>query len=309
MRVAFFGSPAYAVPTLEALTAVDPARLQVVRVVTQPDRPKGHGLHTTPTAVRVAAEQIGLAVDAAAKIRTPEFRAALAADRLDLAIVIAYGRILPADLLALPRLGFVNLHASLLPKYRGAAPIQWAIARGETTTGVTLMRVEAGLDTGAILATRAVDIAPDEDAAALHDRLAQISARLMVESIEPLAERKLTATPQNDAAATLAPPLTKSDGRIDWTRSAADVVNHVRAFHVWPGATTTLRAAPIKIHKARIATCGGGGPVAPGTIVAAAARGEGELLVAAGDGFVSILELQAASRRIGVGEHFDAEDT
>jgi methionyl-tRNA formyltransferase len=324
MRVAFFGSPGYAVPCLDALAAALPASLRIVRVVTQPDRPKGPGLRSTPTAVRVAAERLGLIVDAAAKIRTPEFRASLAAADLDLAVVIAYGRILPADLLTIPRLGFVNLHASLLPKYRGAAPIQWAIARGETQTGVTLMQVDAGLDTGAILAARTVDIAPDEDAASLHDRLAHVSAELIVTSLEPLRRRELSAIPQDDASATLAPPLTKQDGRIDWTRPAPDIVNAVRAFHAWPGALTSLHGAPLKIHRASVtnfATALAPEQNQPGTVVSASARGEGSLIVATGAGFVSILELQAASRRvtsakdflvgtpIEVGERFDAADT
>lgn len=306
LRVAFFGSPDFAVPTLRALAALDPKVATVVHVVTQPDRPRGAGLRVLPTPVRRVADELGLPVLPALKVRTVEFRDAIQSWSLDLAVVIAYGRIITPPVLALPRLGFVNLHASLLPKYRGAAPIHWAIARGESVTGVTLMRVDEGLDSGPILDKREVAIHADDDIVSLHDKLAECGATLMVESIEALAAGRLAALPQDNERATFAPVLKKEDGIVTWDCDPAEIVNRVRAFRVWPGAQTTVAGVAVHILRAEIAADFADvvRGLAPGVIVRASARGEGSLVVAARGGAVAVRELQAAGRRPMTAQQF-----
>ena len=237
--------------TLEAVLA---AGHEVALVVTQPDRPAGRGMETRVGAVKAAALRHGLEVVQPDKIkRNDEFRARLETIAPDAILVVAYGRIIPDWMLALPRWGCINLHGSLLPKYRGAAPIQWAIASGESVSGVTTMRLDAGLDTGPMLLARAVPVAPEETAPGLYESLAEIGAKLMVETLAGLEDGSVTPVEQDHALATLAPILTREDGRMDFSRQAAELVNRWRGFQPWPGAWTTLRGKKLIVHAMRVA--------------------------------------------------------
>ncbi len=238
MKLVFCGTPEFAVPTLAAL---DEAGHRIALVLTQPDRPAGRGMQTAPSPVKEWAAAHGLPTEQPAKVRNnPTLQAALQEIRPDAIVVVAYGRILPPWMLALPRLGCINLHGSLLPKYRGAAPIQWAVARGETVTGVTTMLLEEGLDTGPTLERRELPIAKTATAAELFPRLAELGAPLVVSTLEGLAAGTLTPEPQDHALATHAPILTRDDGRVDFTRTATEIYNCWRGFQPWPGAWTTL---------------------------------------------------------------------
>ncbi len=238
MKLVFCGTPEFAVPTLAALHE---AGHEVALALTQPDRPAGRGMQTAASPVREWAAAHGLPVEQPAKVRNnPTLQATLEAIAPDVIVVVAYGRILPPWMLGLPRFGCVNLHGSLLPKYRGAAPIQWAVARGETVTGVTTMLLEEGLDTGPTLERRELSIAKNATAAELFPRLAELGAPLVVSTLEGLAAGTLAPQPQNHALATHAPILTRDDGRVDFTRTATEIYNRWRGFHPWPGAWTTL---------------------------------------------------------------------
>jgi methionyl-tRNA formyltransferase len=248
LNLVFCGTPLFAVPTLEKLAA---SGFNILLVVTQPDRPKGRGLELTPSPVKESALRLGLPVTQPAKIKTNhEFRQQLTALKPDAIIVVGYGRIIPQWMLDLPPLGNINLHASLLPKYRGAAPIQWAIARGETITGVTTMRLNAGLDTGDILLQRELPIEASDTAKTLSPRLAAIGADLTVETLRGLQSGSIHPHPQDHAQATLAPILKKEDGRIDFSLSAQEIFNRIRGFQPWPGAYTTFRGKSLQIWKA-----------------------------------------------------------
>src|SRR4051794_36520257 len=241
----FCGTPLFAVPTLEKLVT---AGFRIHLVVTQPDRPKGRGLELVQSPVKESALKLNLPITQPGRIKTnDEFRAQLTALKPDAIIVVGYGRIIPQWMLDLPPLGNINLHASLLPKYRGAAPIQWAIANGETVTGVTTMRIDAGLDTGDILLQQELPISPDDTAVTLSPKLAELGAALMVETLQRLEAGKLTATPQDHARATMAPILKKEDGRIDFSRTAQETLNRLRGFQPWPGAFTTFRGKSLAI--------------------------------------------------------------
>ncbi|HYK48677.1 MAG TPA: methionyl-tRNA formyltransferase [Terriglobales bacterium] len=245
----FCGTPAFAVPTLEKLVE---AGLAVRLVVTQPDRPKGRHMELAPSAVKQRALQLNLSVSQPDKIRTnDEFRAQLAAIKPDAIIVVGYGRIIPPWMIDLPRWGNLNLHGSLLPKYRGAAPIQWALARGESVTGVTTMRIDAGLDTGDILLQKEIPIASQDSSETLAPRLAAVGADLMVETLRGLQTGSIQARPQDDAQATLAPILKKEDGRIDFHLSAREILNRMRGFQPWPGAYTSFRGKNLHIWAAQ----------------------------------------------------------
>src|SRR5580700_5904008 len=245
----FCGTPRFAVPTLEALVN---AGFPVGLVVTQPDKPRGRGLALAPSAVKEAALALQLPVTQPETIKNnDEFRAQLTALKPDAIIVVGYGRIIPQWMIDLPRLGNINLHASLLPKYRGAAPIQWAIARGETVTGVTTMRIDAGLDTGDILLQRELAIAPEDTAETIAPRLAGIGAELMTETLHGLQAGTLQARSQDRSCATLAPILKKGDGQIDFRRSATEIWNRLRGFQPWPGAFTSFRGKNLHVWKAR----------------------------------------------------------
>jgi methionyl-tRNA formyltransferase len=252
LNLVFCGTPPFAVPTLEKL--VD-AGFRIHLVVTQPDRPKGRGLELVPSPVKQSALKLNLPITQPDRIKTnDEFRAQLTALKPDAIIVVGYGRIIPQWMLDLPRLGNLNLHASLLPKYRGAAPIQWAIANGETVTGVTTMRIDAGLDTGDILQQRELAITPDDTAETLSPQLASIGADLMIETLRGLQAGTIRPRPQDNSQASLAPILKKEDGLIDFSRTAAEIINRIRGFQPWPGAYTKFRGKTLQILQGRLAT-------------------------------------------------------
>jgi len=249
MLLVFCGTPRFAVPTLERLVE---AGHSVPLVVTQPDRPRGRWMDVAVSPVKDAATRLGITVVQPAAIKNnAEFRDQLAALAPDAIIVVGYGRIIPQWMIDLPRLGNLNLHASLLPKYRGAAPIQWAIANGESVTGVTTMRIDAGLDTGDILMQRKIAIDPEDTAVTLGPKLASIGAELMVETLRGLETGQLRPTPQDHSQATLAPILKKEDGRMDFSRSARDVLNRLRGFQPWPGAFTMFKGKTLQVHRAQ----------------------------------------------------------
>src|SRR6266567_1064967 len=248
LDLVFYGTPRFAVPTLEKL--VD-AGFRVHLVVTQPDRPKGRGLELVQSPVKQSALRLNFSITQPDRIKiNDEFRAQLTAFKPDAIIVVGYGRIIPQWMLDLPPLGNINLHASLLPKYRGAAPIQWAIANGETVTGVTTMRIDAGLDTGDILQQQELAIAPNDTAGTLAPRLASIGAELVVETLRRLQSSSIHPRPQDNSQASLAPILKKEDGLLDFSRSAAEIFNRIRGFQPWPGAHTKFRGKTVQILKA-----------------------------------------------------------
>jgi methionyl-tRNA formyltransferase len=245
----FCGTPAFAVPTLDRLVE---AGLAVRLVVTQPDRPKGRGMELAPSPVKQRALQLGLPISQPDRIKNnEEFRSQLAALKPDAIIVVGYGRIIPQWMIDLPPLGNLNLHGSLLPKYRGAAPIQWAIARGESVTGVTTMRIDAGLDTGDILLQKEVPIGSDDTAETLAPRMAKIGAELMVETLRGLQAGKIHPRPQDHAKATQAPILRKEDGRIDFHLTAQEILNRMRGFQPWPGAYAGFREKNLQVWAAQ----------------------------------------------------------
>jgi methionyl-tRNA formyltransferase len=294
-RAVFFGSPDFAVPCLEVTAAGTDLRA----VVSQPDRPAGRGKQLHEPAVKVAAHRLGIPVLQPEKIRTPDFEAMLRALDPEIFVVVAYGRILPPSLLAIPALGPWNVHASLLPRLRGAAPIQWAIIRGESRTGVAVMRMEAGLDTGPVAAVAETKIADEDTAGTLSDRLARLGADLLTATLPRIAASQVTLAAQDDVGATLAPPLDKSDGRLDFSQPARAVSARARGVDPWPGATTLLDGETIKLFRPRVA---GAVPVAisvasparAGTVLRADDDG---LLVACGDGAVAFGELQLPGRK------------
>lgn len=249
LNLVFCGTPAFAVPTLERLAA---SGFRVTLVVTQPDRPKGRGLELVASPVKDSAIRLGLPITQPDRIKNnQEFRAQITSLKPDAIIVVGYGRLIPQWMLDLPLLGNLNLHASLLPKYRGAAPVQWAIANGDTVTGVTIMRLDAGLDTGDILLQREFPVAPNDTAETLAPRLASIGADLMAETLRGLQAGSISPRKQDDTAATLAPILKKEDGLIDFSRPAAEIVNRMRGFQPWPGAYTKFRGKNLQIVKAQ----------------------------------------------------------
>ena len=249
MLLVFCGTPRFAVPTLEKLVE---AGHSVPLVVTQPDRPRGRGMEVAVSPVKDTATRLGITVVQPAAIKNnAELRNQLAAIAPDAIIIVGYGRIIPQWMIDLPRLGNLNLHASLLPKYRGAAPIQWAIANGESVTGVTTMRIDAGLDTGDILMQREIAIGLEDTAETLGPKLASIGAELMVGTLRALETGQVRATPQDHAQATLAPILNKEDGRMDFSRSATDLFNRLRGFQPWPGAFTIFKGKTLQVHRAQ----------------------------------------------------------
>jgi methionyl-tRNA formyltransferase len=261
MRLVFCGTPQFAVPTLDALIA---AGHEVVLVVTQPDRPQGRGLELAAPPAKQTALKHSLRITQPERIKNnTEFRQRLEEIAPEAIIVVGYGRIIPPWMLGLPRFGNINLHASLLPKYRGAAPIQWAIAEGETITGVTTMLLNEGLDTGDILLQKEVPIMPDDTAVTLAPRLAAVGAALMVETLKNLQAGTIAPIPQDHTQATLAPILKREDGLIDFARPAAVIVNRLRGFQPWPGAYTFFRGKKLAMLEAKVAE---GSRVNPGTI-------------------------------------------
>jgi len=303
LRIIFMGTPRLAAVNLSALLHT-PA-FQIAAVVTQPDRPKGRDLKLQPSPVKEIARSAGLPVLQPLKAREETFIAALRVLQPDLIAVAAFGQILPQAILDLPRLGCLNVHTSLLPKHRGAAPIQWAIANGETETGVTIMKMDAGLDTGDILTQRATPIHAEDNGETLHDRLAQIGAELLLKTIPDYAAGKIPPRAQNHALATLAPKIKKSDGQIDWQQPAVKVWNRLRAFTPWPGAFTTLSAQPtpqlLKVWQAEVVANIG----ASGEILRADKEG---IVVGCGTDSLRITVLQQEGRRRMTAAEFLAGD-
>lgn len=295
MRLVFCGTPQFAVPTLEAILD---AGHTVELALTQPDRPSGRGMEMQPPPVKRLALSRGLAVDQPEKLRNNvELRRRLEGIAPEAIVVVAYGRLIPPWMLALPRLGTLNVHGSLLPRYRGAAPIQWAVANGETETGVTTMRIDEGMDTGEILLQARVPIGRDQTAEDLFPVLAATGARLMIETLDGLRDGSLTGRPQDHAQATLAPLLQREDGRIDWRRAAAEIYNRWRGFQPWPGAFTGFRGKKLTICRMRIPESAPQVPASdapPGTMHRAGAR----MLAACGGGtWVELLEVQMEGKR------------
>lgn len=239
LRIVFCGTPAFAVPSLRLL--LSQADFEVAGVITQPDRPRGRGHETSVSPVKAAALEANVSIFQPEKIRSEESQDFLQRAGADAIAIIAYGQIIPARLIAIPRLGWINLHGSLLPKYRGAAPINWAIVNGETHTGLTTMQINPGLDTGPTLLKYETEIAPDETAPELAARLSEAGAPLMVETLRRLASGEIQAIPQDDSQATFAPILKKEDGRIDWSLSATQIYNRIRGLQPWPGTFTKFR--------------------------------------------------------------------
>lgn len=286
-RIVFMGTPSFAVEALAACHALG----EVVLTVTQPDRPAGRGKRIEAPPVKRWALDHGLGVVQPERLKGTDFHEVVRALDPDVAVVAAYGRLLPPDLLAAPRHGCVNLHASLLPKYRGAAPAQWAIARGERVTGVSLMQMEVGLDTGPVFAKACVDIAPDETGESLLGKLSSAGADLLRRELVPFLRGERPATPQAAAEATLAPIIRKEDGQLDFTRPAAELEARLRAFTPWPGAFTDLDGKRLKVHRARADSdlCG-----APGTVLRADAGG---IAVACALGALVCLDVQIEGGR------------
>jgi methionyl-tRNA formyltransferase len=287
LRLIFMGSPEFAVPSLRALED----RHQVLAVVTQPDRPRGRGRALAPPPVKLAAQELGLEVLQPQTLRRRPVRLDLAARGAEMFVVVAYGQILRPRMLAVPPLGCVNVHASLLPAFRGAAPIQWAVISGESRSGVSIMLMDAGMDTGPVLLQESVELAPDETAGSLHDRLAPLGARLLLEALDGLSSGRLTPRPQPEQGVSLAPMLRKQDGRVDFARPAREVDCRIRGLDPWPGAFCSLDGEPLKLFASRLVPGHGG---EPGEVLGGDRRG---LLVACGRDAVRIRELQLPGRR------------
>jgi len=293
IRTVFMGTPEFALATLQGLLDFG---LDLRAVYTQPDRPKGRGNQLTPPPVKELALKHGISVHQPLKLRDPAVVEELRAIAPDLIVVVAYGQILPKSVLEIPQYGCINVHASLLPRYRGAAPINKAIIDGETETGVTTMYMDVGLDTGDMLIKRVTPIGPLETAGEVHDRLALLGREAMEETLRRLCAGTLTAEKQEDALSNYAPMLKKEDGLIDWERTAAQIHNQVRGLDPWPGAYTQLRGEVLKI--ARTAPEAGSG--APGTVLAADAAG---VRIACGEGVLRVGELQLpGKKRLAAGD-------
>jgi methionyl-tRNA formyltransferase len=289
MRAVFFGTPPIAVPALRALTQV----ATVAAVVCQPDRPSGRGLKLTAPAVKEAALELGLSVHQPTKVRTGELAEWLREKSADVALVMAYGRILPGDVLAAPRRGAMNLHASLLPKYRGAAPINWAIVRGERETGISLMQMDEGLDTGPVYSRHAIELSETENAGTLADRIATLGAHVVRTDLAAAVEGRLRAEPQDPALATHAPLIERHHLSIDWSRSAVDIARLVRGMSPRPCAFTTIESKTLRVLDARAEN--GPMPVGavPGTVSVLGKRA----LVATGEGQLELLVAQVEGKK------------
>ncbi len=293
MRVLFCGTSDFGIPALRRLLL--DSRLQVAGVITQPDRPRGRGLVSGESPVKQLAKEAGLELFQPARIREPEAHEWLEAKAADVVVLIAYGQILPAQVLAIPRLGWMNLHASLLPRYRGAAPIAWAIASGETRTGITTMQIDAGMDTGPILLRREMEIGPDETAPALSARMAEAGASVVVETLEGLDRGTLRGQPQDHGQASYAPLLKREDGRIRWSMTAQQIYDRMRGFAPWPGTFSEFRGK--RLHLWGRPALGGhapGEPLPGGSI----RQSDHVLLAACGEStWLEIAEVQPEGRR------------
>jgi methionyl-tRNA formyltransferase len=281
------GTPEFAVPSLELLAS----RHEVVRVFTQPDRPSGRGQKLAAPPVKQSAAALGLPVDQPSKITAPVVFEGLRAIGAEVIVVVGYGKIIPQAIIDLPRLGVVNLHASVLPKYRGAAPINWAIINGETVTGVTTMQIDAGLDTGAMLLKEEIPILPDDDAITLGRRMAPIGAALLATTLDQLECGAIRPVSQDNAAATIARALSKEDGRADWSVGADALRNRVRGLAPWPGVYTTFRGGTLKIEK--VVADSTQSDAGPGTLMIEGRR----VFAVCGTGRVELLEVQPEGKR------------
>lgn len=286
-RVIFMGTPDFACPTLQKL--IDRGE-QIVAVVTQPDRPKGRGQKLMPPPVKELAERSGIPVYQPLKVRNPEFVEVIRALKPDVIVVVAFGQILPKALLEIPPQGCINVHASLLPRYRGAAPLNWCIINGETETGVTTMMMDVGLDTGDMLLAEKTALDENEDITSLHDRMAVMGAGLLAKTLDRLAAGDLAPRPQNDADSCYAAMLKKEDGIINWHADARSIHNQVRGLAVWPGACTTVGDQVLKIFRTRV----GSGTGEPGAVLQAA---KGLLEVACQSGSLFLEELQLSGKK------------
>ena len=291
LSIVFFGTPDFAVPTLQAL---HDSRHRIVAVVTQPDRARGRGQHSRSSPVKQLAERIGVTVLQPERLRDEQFLDALRILNADLGVVAAYGKILTDAVLEIPRRGLVNVHASLLPKYRGAAPIHRAVMAGETLTGVTIMRVVKALDAGPMLSSATRPVANHETSAEVEHDMARIGARLLVEAVDALAMGRATELPQNEDEATYAAKIEKSDGIIDWSRRAIEIHNQIRGLHPWPHAYSELQGERTILLRSEVQPDLPGARSAPGTILDAHAD---QLRVQTGVGVLRVLELQREGRR------------
>jgi methionyl-tRNA formyltransferase len=290
LRLGFAGTPPFAVPALDALSR---SEHRLCAVFTQPDRPAGRGQEMRASAVKQRALELGLEVHQPSSFRAPDTLSVLESLDLDALVVVAYGLLLPPAALAVPRLGCFNIHASLLPRWRGAAPIQRALLAGDSRTGITIMRMEAGLDTGPMLNTRAIDIAADDTSASLHDRLADLGGELMSETLEALALGPAPEIAQPSVGVTYAAKLTKAEALIDWQQTAQQIGRNVRGFYPWPVAETRLNGAQLRVWEAQpLPDDAAAAP--PGTVLVAAESG---IDVACGRGALRILRLQLAGRK------------
>lgn len=289
IRIVFMGTPSFAVPSLHTLVK---AGYVVAGVVTQPDKPSGRGMATRPSPVKEAALGYGIDVLEPRSVRSPEFTKAIKALSPEIIVVIAYGKILPKDILCIPPKGCINVHASLLPRYRGAAPINRAIINGEKTTGVCTMLMDEGMDTGDVLLRAEMPILIDETAEDLAKRLSIAGAELIVETLELVSNNALTPEQQDNSKATNAPILKKEDGRIDWKKDAAGVYNLIRGVYPWPGAYTHIGSKVVKIHSGRVSDQSHG--AAPGTVTDVSKDG---ITVECGSGSFCITELQPENKR------------
>jgi methionyl-tRNA formyltransferase len=310
LKLVFCGTPAFAVPSLRAL--LSDSYFQVAAVVTQPDRPRGRGKKTASPPVKDAALDAGVPVYQPERIKSESSLDYFKRLAPDVVVIIAYGQIIPASLIAIPRLGWINLHGSLLPKYRGAAPINWAIINGEKVTGLTTMQIDAGLDTGPMLLKYQTGIGPDETAPDLYGQLAEAGAPLMVETLKKLDQGEIVPTPQDNSQASLAPPMKKEDGRIDWFLPAPKIYNRIRGLQPWPGAFTTFRGGTCRIWGKPLKPVAAGGM--PGIILPT--QEDGLLVICGASTVLHVEQLQIEGRnrvsdrefmngaRISPGEHF-----
>ncbi len=294
MRVVFMGTPDFAVSSLQAL--ID-SRHEVCMVVTQPDREKGRGKAIAESPVKTCAAAAGIPVFQPARIKTPEAVSELRAQQADVFVVAAYGQILSEEILTIPRYGCINVHASLLPRLRGASPIQWAIVQGETKSGVTIMQMDKGMDTGAILMQQEVEITDDETGESLYEKLRSAGAPLLLKTLDALEDKTAVPVPQDDAAATYAPLLQKDMGRINWKKPADEIGRLIRGMNPWPGAYTKLGGKLLKIWEAYPLPEDDGedeGDIAPGTVLSAAGDG---IRVRCGKGSIVLTQIQAEGKR------------
>jgi methionyl-tRNA formyltransferase len=294
IRIVFMGSPDFAVPTLHALAGDD--LYEIAGVVTQPDRPAGRHMTLTPPPVKVAADALGIPVIQPLKLRQPEALEQLKAWNPHLIVVAAFGQILRPEVLDLPQYGCVNIHASLLPRHRGAAPIQAAILAGDAETGITIMKMDPGLDTGPMIRQRAIPIAPDDTGGSLFEKLSQLSGPLLLETLPDYLAGKLTPIPQPETGSTYAPMLKKEDGLLDFTRSAVELERKVRALSPWPGSFLLEQGAPLKIHKAHV--------VAAKTEPGKRAVVDGLPAIGTSNGLIVFDELQPAGKKSMPGKAF-----